>query len=212
MSAAHGEQVRVLDEQVHESGRLNWWGMVFFIASEALIFANLIAGYLYLEIRGQHAWQLPNIVIPAVFTVILLSSSATIIVSERAMRRGDLRQTAIWLTITIVLGTIFLGGQVFEYITLMSEGFTLSTGTFGSSFFLLTGFHGMHVAIGIIFLIVCLIRVLRGHFTSRAHFGFEAGAMYWHFVDVVWIFVFSVVYLVPLLMILGGMTPFPLEH
>ena len=101
----------------------------------------------------------------------------------------------------IVLGLIFLGGQVYEYTNLYHEGFSLGYKTFGSAFFTLTGFHGLHVTIGVIILIVCLIRAIRGDFVAEKHFAVEAGELYWHFVDLVWVVVFSVVYLLPLLLI-----------
>ena len=205
MSAAHGEQVRVLEEHGVEVGRgINWWGMIFFIASEALIFANFIATYLYLEIRDGGKWTLPNGELldwkyPAVNTVILLGSSIPAIWARRGIVKGNQRQLVLGLLGTIILGTIFLGGQVYEYSNLFSQGFTISYKTFGSSFFLLTGFHGLHVTVGVIFLVICLIRALRGDFSAQKHFVVEAGEMYWHFVDIVWIFVFSTVYLLPLL-------------
>ncbi|MBE3559110.1 MAG: heme-copper oxidase subunit III [Ktedonobacteraceae bacterium] len=220
MSAAHGEQVRILEEHHVEEGRsVNWWGMIFFIASEALIFANLIAAYLYLEIRGLQAgqpWVLPNgealdFIYPLINTFILLSSSGTAIIAMRGVKRGNWRWVAGWLTVTMVLGLIFLGGQAYEYTNLFSQGFTLSSAgitkplfnkAFGSAFFTLTGFHGLHVTVGIIFLLIVIIRTLRGHFNEKKHFAVEAVDMYWHFVDLVWVFVFSTVYLLPLLM--GG--------
>jgi heme/copper-type cytochrome/quinol oxidase subunit 3 len=205
MSIAHGEQVRILEEHGQEEGRsLEWWGMIFFIASESLIFANLIAAYLYLEIRdGSHIWSIKHLIdtwwLAGINTGILLTSSAFMHMAGSGMRKGNQKQ-AIWGLIgTIVLGTIFLGGQAFEYNELIARGFTLQSGTFGSAFFTLTGFHGLHVTIGVIFLLVCLVRTMRGHFTQKKHFALEAGEMYWHFVDVVWVFVFSIVYLLPLL-------------
>ncbi|HLG63301.1 MAG TPA: heme-copper oxidase subunit III [Ktedonosporobacter sp.] len=206
MSAAHGEQVRMLEEHGVEVGRsINWWGMIFFIASEALIFANFIAAYLYLEIRGGGNWTLPNgdhldVVFPAINTVILISSSFPAIWARRGIVKGNQRQMVLGLLGTIILGSAFLGGQAYEYSTLvLHDNFALSTGTFGSSFFLLTGFHGLHVTVGVLFLLICLIRGMRGDFSAHKHFAVEAGEMYWHFVDIVWIFVFSTVYLLPLL-------------
>ncbi len=205
MSAAHGEQVRMLEEHGIEQGRsINWWGMIFFIASEALIFANFIAAYLYLEIRDGGNWTLPNgdhldVVFPAINTVILISSSFPAIWARRGIVKGNQRQMVLGLLGTIILGSAFLAGQTYEYSNLFSNGFTISTGTFGSSFFLLTGFHGLHVTVGVLFLLICLIRGMRGDFSAHKHFAVEAGEMYWHFVDIVWIFVFSTVYLLPLL-------------
>ena len=201
MSTAHGEQVRILEEHGQETGRgLNWWGMVFFIASEALIFANLIAAFLYLEIRnGGVGWALPFSPIPFVATVILLSSSFFVHMAGSGIRKGNRRNLIIGLTGTIILGAIFLGCQAYEYTNLIvNEHTTISSSIFGSAFYTLTGFHGLHVTIGAIFLLVVLVRSLRGHFTKENHFAVEAAEMYWHFVDVVWVFVFTPVYLVPL--------------
>jgi heme/copper-type cytochrome/quinol oxidase subunit 3 len=204
MSVAHGEQVRILEDHGQESGRsMNWWGMVFFISSEALIFANLIAAYLYLEIRnsGTEIWRMDNIVYPAINTVILLSSSGAVHMASLGIRKGNRKQLIIGLAVTIILAIAFLSGQAYEYISLIfaAKPFTLSSSIFGSAFFTLTGFHGLHVTIGAIFLTICLIRATRGHFSKEKHFAVEAAVMYWHFVDVVWVFVFTLVYLVPLL-------------
>jgi heme/copper-type cytochrome/quinol oxidase subunit 3 len=210
MSVAHGEQIGALEEHGAVARSLNWWGMIFFIASEALIFANLIAAYLYLEVRGFQVpgglWLLPSgehlpVLFPAVNTVFLLGSSFPAIYARRSITRGNQKGLIMGLTGAIILGVILLGGQVYEYTTLFHEGFTLGYKTFGSAFFTLTGFHGLHVTIGVIILLVCLIRAIRGDFTANKHFAVEAGEMYWHFVDLVWVVVFSTVYLLPWLMI-----------
>jgi|SRR5579859_2694608 len=212
MSSVHGEQVRVLEEHGEETGgrSINWWGMIFFISSEALIFANLIAAYLYLEIRGQSIpggqWLLPNgehldWKYPLFNTIILLASSFPAIYARAGIAKGNQRQLVLGLLGAIILGVIFLGGQVYEYTNLFAGQFTLQTKTFGSAFFTLTGFHGLHVTVGVLFLLICLIRALRGDFTAKKHFAVEAGEMYWHFVDLVWVVVFSTVYLLPLLLV-----------
>jgi heme/copper-type cytochrome/quinol oxidase subunit 3 len=216
MSTVHGEQVRVLEEHVGEVGRgINWWGMMFFISSEALIFANLIAAYLYLEIRNNngltagaldvHRWVLPtggglSWIYPLINTVILIASSGPVIWARAGIAQGKQRQLILGLSATIIMGLVFLGGQVYEYTGLIRDGFTITYQTFGSAFFLLTGFHGLHVTIGVLFLVICLIRAIRGDFTDKKHFTVEAGEMYWHFVDIVWVVVFSTVYLLPLLL------------
>ncbi|GCE18090.1 cytochrome c oxidase subunit 3 [Dictyobacter kobayashii] len=203
MSAAHGEQVRILEEHGQESGRsLNWWGMVFFIGSEALIFANLIAAFLYLEIRNSgQIWRLEFSWVPFIASILLFSSSGFVHYAGNGIRKGNQRQLIIGLAGTIILGVAFLCCQGIEYTTLITgpEHFTISSSIFGSAFFALTGFHGLHVTIGAIFLLVCLVRATRGHFTKQQHFAVQAAEMYWHFVDVVWVFVFTLVYLVPLL-------------
>jgi len=201
MSVAHSGQALVLEEHGQEGERgLNWWGMMFFLASEALFFANFIAAYLYLEIQNMPkmgGWRLDNVVTPLIFTVVLISSSGTVHLAGMAIRKGNMKAYSVWLALTIVLGAIFLGGQATEYTNLVHENFTLSSSIFGSSFFTLTGFHGAHVTIGVIFLLVVLIRALRGDFTKNNHFAALAAELYWHFVDIVWIFVFTLVYIVP---------------
>ena len=199
MSYAHGEQVGTVDEHGHEGGRgINWWGMIFFISSEALIFANFIAAYLYLEIRNGN-WLLPtDLTYPLINTFILLASSfpAHYLVG-RGAAKGNMRNVKWGLFLTALLGAIFLFGQAYEYTGLFGDHFTLSSSVFGSSFFMLTGFHGLHVTVGVIFLVICLLRALRGDFTQKNHFAVQAAEMYWHFVDGVWVVVFSLVYLLP---------------
>jgi heme/copper-type cytochrome/quinol oxidase subunit 3 len=120
-------------------------------------------------------------------TLILLCSGATITFSHHAITAGD-KVNAVWgLVLTIFLAIVFTGFQVFEYV---SANFTISDGIYGSTFFMATGFHGFHVFIGTCFLTVCLIRIFVSQFTKQHHFGFEAAAWYWHFVDVVWLFPF----------------------
>jgi heme/copper-type cytochrome/quinol oxidase subunit 3 len=206
MSTAHGDQVRVLEEHGQSVGRsLNWWGMMFFIASEALIFANLIAAYLYLEIRDPNKWVLPvsgdnlNWIFSGFNTLLLVSSSFVLHYGMTGIAKGNVRRLIIGLTGTIILGSGFLAGQIYEYTDLFGQNFTIGYKTFGSAFFTLTGFHGLHVTIGVLFLIIILVRALRGHFSGKSHFAAEAGTLYWHFVDIVWLFVYSIVYLLPLL-------------
>lgn len=199
MSAAHGEQVGI-QEHGHEDGRsLGWWGMIFFIASEALIFANFIASYLYLEIRNGN-WHLPSeLTYPLINTFILLASSIPVRFAGAAIVKGNQRNLKVGLFFTALMGAIFLGGQAYEYTGLFGSHFTPAATIFGSSFFMLTGFHGLHVTVGVIFLVICLLRSLRGDFTAKNHFAVQAAEMYWHFVDGVWVVVFSLVYLLPLI-------------
>jgi len=200
MSVAHGEQVRAEEEHEELTGRgINWWGMIFFISSEALIFANLIASYLYLEIRWFLATLPTDLTYPLINTFILLGSSIPIRVAGAGIAAGNQRNLKLGLSLTILMGAAFLGGQVYEYSNLFGQHFTPQATIFGSSFFTLTGFHGLHVTIGLIFLIIVLLRSLRGDFTAKKHWAAQAGEMYWHFVDGVWVFVFSIVYLLPLL-------------
>ncbi len=129
-------------------------------------------------------------------TLILLTSSVTCTIAHHALKEDKRMKLIIWLAITVALGFLFLVFQGAEYMHAYQElGLTLGTGVYGSTFFMLTGFHGAHVTIGAIVLLVILIRVLRGHFTSENHFAFEAGAWYWHFVDTVWVGLFIFVYI-----------------
>jgi len=133
--------------------------------------------------------------LPAINTAILLTSSWTLTVAHHALKDGNRNALLNYTSITALLGIIFLGLQVWEYIHAYNDlGLTLGSGIYGSTFFMLTGFHGLHVTIGTIFLIVLSIRCASGHFTKENHFAYEAGAWYWHFVDVVWLFLFIFVY------------------
>ncbi|VAW59721.1 Cytochrome c oxidase polypeptide III [hydrothermal vent metagenome] len=133
--------------------------------------------------------------LPAINTAILLTSSVTLTWAHHALRAGNRKHLNIGMILTVLLGISFLILQVEEYIHAYSElGLTLDSGIYGSTFFLLTGFHGFHVTMGTTMLIVILIRCFKGHFTADNHFGFEAVAWYWHFVDVVWLGLFIFVY------------------
>lgn len=134
--------------------------------------------------------------LPLYNTLILLASSVTLTISHHALRANKRAQLIIWLAITVALGALFLFLQVEEYIEAYTElGLTLGTGVYGSTFFMLTGFHGFHVCLGAFILLVVLIRCIKGHFTPENHFVFEAGAWYWHFVDTVWVGLFIFVYI-----------------
>jgi cytochrome c oxidase subunit 3 len=133
--------------------------------------------------------------VPTINTALLLTSGVTLTISHHALRAGHRTQTAIWLFLTILLGATFMGFQASEYIAAYSElNLKLTSGIYGSTFFMLTGFHGFHVTMGAIMLSVVLFRVIRGDFTPERHFAFEGAAWYWHFVDVVWLGLYVVVY------------------
>ena len=137
----------------------------------------------------------PALGLPVVNTAILLSSSVTVTIAHHALITGHRMRLKIFLALTFLLGFTFVALQATEYHEAYTElGLTLGTGIYGSTFFMLTGFHGMHVTVGAIMLTVIWFRVLRGHFTPKRHFGFEAVAWYWHFVDVVWLGLFFFVY------------------
>jgi len=140
--------------------------------------------------QAMGAWGLP-----ALNTAILLVSSITLTIAHHALLENDRKRLIIFQGITILLGLVFLFFQIEEYIHAYQDmGLTLDAGIYGSLFFMLTGFHGLHVTLGTVMLIVMFLRVLNGHFSPDNNFGWEAAAWYWHFVDVVWLFLFVVVY------------------
>jgi cytochrome c oxidase subunit 3 len=201
MSIAYSGEASTAGEHEELAGRgINWWGMAFFIASEALIFANLIAAYLYLEIRNGN-WKPPvDYIIPIIGTFLLLGSSIPIRFAGNAITKGNQRNLRIGLIATILMGASFLVGLGLEYYgAIVDHNFTPSSSIFGSSFFALTGLHASHVIVGLIFLTVVLMRSLRGDFTPKSHWAIVAGELYWHFVDGVWVFVLTIVYILPLL-------------
>jgi cytochrome c oxidase subunit 3 len=133
--------------------------------------------------------------IPTINTALLLSSGVTLTIAHHALRMGQRSKTVLWMFATIALGVIFIGLQAYEYMHAYRElNLKLSSGIYGSTFFLLTGFHGFHVTLGAIMLAVVLARVMKGHFRPDSHFAFEGAAWYWHFVDVVWLGLYVVVY------------------
>ena len=138
---------------------------------------------------------IPAFGLPAINTAILLLSGVTITIAHHALKEGNRRVLNIFLALTFLLGFIFLGLQAEEYIYAYTElGLTLSTGIYASTFFMLTGFHGLHLTLGAIMLLVIWFRTMKGHFTPQRHFGCEAVDWYWHFVDVVWLGLFVFVY------------------
>ena len=140
--------------------------------------------------EAMKAWGLPF-----VNTVILVSSSGTITFAHWALKRGRRAGLKLWLGVTLALGLTFVTLQAIEYVHAYRElGLSLGSGIYGSTFFMLTGFHGAHVTLGCIMMTVMLLRILRGHFTPENHFAFEATSWYWHFVDVIWLFLFTFVY------------------
>ena len=144
------------------------------------------------DYKAMGAWGLP-----AINTALLLSSGVTLTWAHHALKAGHRAQLIIGLFLTVVLGAIFMACQVLEYKEAYEHyGLTMGSGIYGTTFFMLTGFHGFHVTIGAIILAVILFRCMSGHFSSDNHFGFEAAAWYWHFVDVVWLGLFVFVYLV----------------
>jgi cytochrome c oxidase subunit III len=173
-------------------------GMLLFIASEVMFFGGLFAAYFNARASVPPGeWHPPpgahlDIALAGVLTAVLLASSFTMQFGVWAVRRGDVRGMRMWTAITLVLGVLFLMGQLYDYSLL---GFGIADSSFGTTFYTLTGFHGAHVFGGVVGLTIILARALRGQFSARNHVAVEAVSMYWHFVDVVWIGVFSTIYL-----------------
>lgn len=175
-------------------------GMWAFLSSEALFFGALITNYLLFkgrELQGIHPREVLNIPFTSASSFILLMSSLTMVLAHAALTRKDQKHTRLWLLATAGLGLVFLGGQVFEFATFYHEGMTLATNPASSSFFVLTGFHGAHVTVGVIMLLTLVgISLRRGSLTFASGMNLELVGLYWHFVDVVWIVIFTVVYLI----------------
>jgi len=172
-----------------------------FLGSECLLFGALISTYLLY--RGRSA---PNTITPedvydipytSVSSFVLLMSSLTMVLALAAIQRGDHRRVRIWLLTTGLLGASFVAGQMYEFTVFYREGLKISSNLFGSSFFVLTGFHGAHVTLGVLMLLSLWSLSLRGKLPASRSETVELVGLYWHFVDIVWIVIFTVVYLIP---------------
>ena len=174
--------------------------MWVFLGSECLLFGGLISTYLIYRSRfadGPAPGDIFDIPFTSVSSFVLLMSSLTMVLSLSSLQRGDYRNTRLWLLTTALLGALFIGGQVYEFTTFLREGLGYSTSPFSSAFFTLTGFHGVHVSIGIVMLMSLYVSSMRGNLKRESSETLEIVGLYWHFVDVVWIFIFTVIYLVP---------------
>lgn len=172
-------------------------GMWLFLASEILFFTGLIGMYIAYRSRPGGADFFAHLDIPltSLNTFLLLASSFTVVMSIAAVQSGRQNLLKVWLLATIVLGATFVSIQAFEYSRFGNEGFGLATNAATGAFFVLTGFHGMHVIIGVLWCVGVLIRSRRGGFSQNNYLGLELFGLYWHFVDVVWIILFTVIYL-----------------
>ena len=175
------------------------FAMWLFLASEVMFFAGLIAAYIVLR-GGAPEWpvvsRVLNVPLVAANTFILIVSSVTMVRAFAAIEAGDRAGMRNMLIATAVLGVIFVSVQAVEWAALIGEGTTASTDLFGSTFYTLTGFHGLHVTGGVVALFYVIARASRGDYTQAEHGGVELMGLYWHFVDIVWIFLFTIVYLI----------------
>lgn len=195
-------QVPAHDSHGHSSaarGENLKFGMWLFIASEVIIFTVLIATYILFRINHpevvKDVHEVSGILLVSVNTFLLLASSWTMVMGLMAIRRGDQGGLARWIGFTAILGTIFVALQMVEYSLLSSEGILLNT-EFGMRFYSPTALHGVHVVIGVLWALYVIRNARRGAYSASSNIGVEIFGLYWHFVDVVWIFLFTIIYLV----------------
>ena len=174
--------------------------MWLFLASECLLFGALISTYVLYRgrsVEGPFPHDVFDIPYTSVSAFVLLASSLTMVLALSAAQEGDEGRTRLWLLATAVLGMVFVGGQVYEFTVFYHEGLKLSTNLFGTTFYVLTGFHGVHVTVGILMLLSLVGLSFAERLPADPSFPIEMVGLYWHFVDIVWIVIFTVVYLVP---------------
>jgi heme/copper-type cytochrome/quinol oxidase subunit 3 len=176
--------------------------MWLFLASDCLLFGALITTYVLYRgasVVGPYPSDVFDIPYTSVSSFVLLASSLTMVLALASIQRGELGRMRVWLLATALLGMTFVGGQVYEFTTFMHETppLKLSTNLFGTTFYVLTGFHGTHVAVGILMLLSLVALSFTGRITQRNSMAVELVGLYWHFVDIVWIVIFTVVYLIP---------------
>jgi heme/copper-type cytochrome/quinol oxidase subunit 3 len=173
--------------------------MWLFLGSECLFFGSLISAYLLYRDRSTSG-PLPEDLFDIPFTSVsafqLLMSSVTMVLALAAIQRGNVRGMQIWLLATAILGLLFVSGQAYEFTEFYHHGLTLETNLFGTTFFVLTGFHGAHVTIGVLILMSLFVGSLQGRIQQKDSLNIELAGLYWHFVDIVWIVIFTLVYLV----------------
>ncbi len=173
-------------------------GMWVFLASEALFFSALIATYVILHGRstgGPTPRDVLSLPLVSINTFVLIASSMALVTGLSAAQRQDIRKAILWLAVTAGLGIVFLGGQVYEFSHLVTDKLLISTNLFGATFFTLTGTHGLHVLSGIIWLILVIVQLVQKRDLPHADFKIEMVGLYWHFVDLIWIIIFTLVYL-----------------
>jgi cytochrome c oxidase subunit 3/cytochrome o ubiquinol oxidase subunit 3 len=178
----------------------NKLGMWLFLGSECLLFGGLISTYMIYRGRvgeGPRPGNVFDIPFTSVSSFVLLMSSLTMVLAVAAAQKRDDRGTTLWLTVTGLLGATFVGGQVYEFTAMYNEGLGYTTSLFGSAFYTLTGFHGVHVTVGVIMLLSLVAIIKRSKVPGDKAEVVELVGLYWHFVDVVWIIIFTLVYLIP---------------
>jgi len=175
-------------------------GMWIFLLSEIMFFTALIGSYIILRFSHPSAWAAPgkvlNIPVTAVNTFLLICSSVTMVKAYASIADGNQRKLRLWLVLTVLIGATFVGIQAYEYSHLIEKAFVPSAGLYGSTFYTMTGFHGFHVTMGVICMSFVTWKAFRGRYSATDHRGVEVIGLYWHFVDLVWIILFTIVYLI----------------
>ena len=193
--------------QPSEGRSIAYWGVILLALTEGVLFLNLLYSYYYLWSISQE-WPPggvtpPSLPFVSIRTVALLASSLTILLAEKALKRGDRRQVHAWVVATVALAGFFLAGHIHEFMVLPTE-FLWSDHAYGSLYYTILNFHGAHVAAGILIWLFVLVRLGRGAYGPDDETQFSVASIYWHFVDVVWVFVFPTMYLLPNLLAPGG--------
>ncbi len=174
-------------------------GFWVFLGSETLFFGSLISTYMVYKnesVVGPYTREVFNIPLTSVSTFVLLMSSLAMVLALEAVQRNWRKRALIWIMATALLGAVFLGFQAFEFTEFYHEGLKLQTNLLGSTFFVLTGFHGAHVTIGVIWLLILWLEAWRGRLPASRSLTLEIAGLYWHFVDIVWIVIFALIYLI----------------
>jgi heme/copper-type cytochrome/quinol oxidase subunit 3 len=179
------------------NAKMAMWG---FLGSECLLFGALISTYIlyrHRAVSGPTPHSLYDIPFTSVSSFVLLMSSMTMVLAVSAIQRGDERRLRVWLSTTALLGGVFISGQIYEFTSFIRRGMTIKTNVTSGAFFVLTGFHGVHVTLGIVMLLSLVNLSMRGRIPQARAEVIEIAGLYWHFVDIVWIIIFTVVYLIP---------------
>jgi cytochrome c oxidase subunit III len=188
-----------LDDAAYTEQRdIRLLGFLFFLISDSIFFGSLIFAYLYLR-NSVGTWPPPGVERPDVYlaalnSIVLFGSGVTMHFATDALKHGARSRFVSFMLPTIALGTLFVLGQVYEYVHILPVTKYTAT-TFGATFYTLTGMHGFHVSVGVVFLITVLIQTLRGTYTTQRHFGLTAATLYWHFVDIIWVALFFLFYI-----------------
>ncbi len=189
------------DHNYTSTGQSTWkLGFWTFIGSECLFFGTLISTYMAYKgasLEGPYPEEIFDIPLTSVSTLVLLMSSLAMVLALDGIQKANKGKALFWLGTVIVMGSIFLGFQYYEFTHFVHEGLTLSHSVFGSTFFVLTGFHGAHVTVGVVWMITLFIMTLRNKLPPEKALSVEVAGLYWHFVDIVWIVIFVLVYLIP---------------